>query len=151
MKVPRSVWITTAIGLGLLAAVWFVPLRKLYVIPTSPSIPFGVYWITPDAPVSSSDYVSVSESPLGIRLLKQAGVLGPASVTIVPGGFASGDFTWEYHPNAPEFGHEPWIPRDIAAGEVLLYGSHPASIDSRYFGPVPIHTMVRVIPLWQRQ
>ena len=44
-----------------------------------------------------------------------------------------------------------WTPRRmrLALGAIWLYGSHPLSWDSRYFGPVPTNSVRAVLtPLW---
>lgn len=91
--------------------------------------------------------------PSGMPILKRVGALAPQSVCVrdhvvrIDGAAVA---TTRTHDGA----HRPlpvWTPcRPLAEGELfLLSDTHPASFDSRYFGPIPASAVLGVAqPLW---
>ena len=135
----------------------------------SESVPIGLYAISPAAELSVNDLVLARPPeplasflsdggylPRGVPLLKRVAAL-PGQRVCRDGLSVSVDGV--HHADARErdrFGRE--LPfwsgcRVIADGEVfLLNWDNPASLDGRYFGPVPAASVVgRATPVWVRE
>lgn len=91
--------------------------------------------------------------PTGVPILKRVGAIAPQAVCVRNGivhidGTAVA--TVLMHDGAHRPLH-PWTPcRPLAEGELfLLSDTHPASFDSRYFGPIAASSVLGVArPLW---
>ncbi|MCR6700966.1 MAG: S26 family signal peptidase [Dokdonella sp.] len=157
----------TAAGLAALAWAAFVePVAHVVYNPT-PSVATGWYRIVPAdaAALRAGDVVLVrlpsaaadlaarrGYLPSNVPLLKRVGAVAPqrvcvlgASVTIDGVPAAAVLRTDRRGRPLPAWRHC----RALRAGEVFLLGTHPASFDSRYFGPIDASAMIgRAQPLW---
>lgn len=133
------------------------------------SVPVGLYAVHPAGPLSISELVVVRPPaplarflddgryvPMGVPLLKRIAAL-PGQTVCRSGA----EVTIDGERQAVARGHDRrgrplpvWAGcRTLMEGEVfLLNRDNPASLDGRYFGPLPTPTIVgRASPLWVRE
>lgn len=129
------------------------------------SAPVGLYRLHPDRRLTVGDLVAVRPPapiarvlaeggylPPGVPLLKRVAALAGTTVCRI------GDtVTIEGNPVGtarPRDRRGRALPvwtgcRTLHAGEVILLNPHPDSLDSRYFGPFPVASVLgRATPLW---
>ena len=164
----RRRWLTLLVGLGLAALAWpsvqTPPLRIVY--NASDSVPRGWYRIVPAASLHVGSIVLVKLPadiatlaaqrgylPERIPLLKRITAVAPQQVCAVQqlvriDGVAVASAL-------PADSHGSTLPswqqcRSLHQDELfLLSATHPASFDSRYFGPVPVAAVLGTAqPLW---
>ncbi|KRE12650.1 S26 family signal peptidase [Bosea sp. Root483D1] len=161
-------WSIIAVMLAGTAAVAFggvatVPVRLIW--NSSASVPLGLYTITPVERLTLSDLVAVrAPEPIerfmvargsiaaGVPLLKHVRALPGQtvcradSIITVDGAQMGAAFARDRH------GRELWNwqgCRKLAEGEVFLMNAASDSFDSRYFGSLPLRSVIgRAIPLW---
>lgn len=129
----------------------------------TPSLPLGVYWLRPGLPPVKGEIVDLAIPssaraliagrylPVGFRLLKR--------VVAVRGDYVC-LFDRQYRVNGVEIstiapvdsvgGALPIFSfcRDVPEGMAFVATSVPSSLDSRYFGPVPMDALTVARPLW---
>jgi conjugative transfer signal peptidase TraF len=173
-----STWLR-AIGAGLGAALTHAALTlaalQLYSVNTSPSLPLGLYRVVPAARPRIGDLVLVclppdvaaparargyltrgrcasGVEPLGKRIGAAAGdtVLVTSAGLVINGRSIPSTIPLRVDSHGRALPQLAGYRRGLRAGELWLVASgHPRSFDSRYFGPVSIHTVIAVMrPMW---
>jgi conjugative transfer signal peptidase TraF len=141
-----------------------VDLPTILVWNASPSAPIGLYAIRPIDSLASSELVVVSPPvalagfldargylPIGMPLLKRIAAL-PGQQICRRGAAIMIDGAVVASAHARDRIGRP-LPRwhgcrRIAAGDVFLLNRHRDSLDGRYFGPLPAHSIVgQAVPL----
>jgi conjugative transfer signal peptidase TraF len=165
MKVPALVG--TAVALAFLMAPLAIPRRPLLIWNASPSVPVGLYRVTPDPPRVGDlvvlrlppDMAALAASrrylPRSVYLLKPvAAVAGDlvcrfGAQLFVRGRYAA-DAAFADHDGNPM---PVWQGcRTLRAGEVFVLADHPSSFDSRYFGPLDSTAIVgSAVLLWRQR
>ena len=129
----------------------------------TPSLPLGVYWLRRDLPVVRSELVDFAVPapardlivdrylPAGFRLLKRVVAVEGDTVCFVDGRYrvngavistiAARDSQGR---TLPLFRYCGPVPR----GTAFVATPAPSSLDSRYFGPVPLDALTVARPLW---
>ncbi|KXF79415.1 peptidase [Paramesorhizobium deserti] len=154
------------VGTALIALpVWNAPTIRL-IWNASASVPVGLYRIVPADQLDVTDLAVVMPPddlagflderrylPKGLPLLKR--VLALAGTTVCRNGAEITAYGMTYGKARERDGQGRPLPvwqgcRTLRAGEVFLMNwDCPDSFDSRYFGPLPLTTVVgRAIPLW---
>jgi conjugative transfer signal peptidase TraF len=168
MAMTRRRWLTLLVGLGLAALAWpsvqTPPLR--IVCNASDSVPRGWYRIVPAASLHVGSIVLVKLPadiatlaaqrgylPERIPLLKRVGALAPQQVCIAQDivRIDSVAVANVLHADSQARALPVWQQcRSLHHYELfLLSTTHPASFDSRYFGPVPVAAVLGTAqPLW---
>lgn len=155
-----------SIGVAALCAPAVVQLRAQLVYNPSNSVPRGWYRIgSPDSlQVGGIVLVQLPADvaacaarrgylPTGVPLLKRIGAVAPQLVCVGEGAMRI-DGVLVAAVLAQDGAHRPmqsWARcRALANGELFLFSNvHPASFDSRYFGPVDASAVIgRAYPLW---
>lgn len=122
----------------------------LALINESVSLPRGVYFLAPGAPLgrgavvsaappaSARDYLTVRGAPADLRLLKRVAATGGDRVCAGPAVVSLPDREVAVRRNDRRGVRLPaWRQcRRLGPQEVFLLGDSPASFDSRHFGPV---------------
>lgn len=159
----------TGLGLAALCAPALVPFSARIVYNPSPSVARGWYRIGAAGGAASLRAGSLvlvrlpagvaalaaqrGYLPAGVPILKRIGAVAPQSVCIrgqavhVDGAAVATVLARD----GAQRPLQPWIPcRALVEGELfLLSNAHPASFDSRYFGPVDVSAVLGVAwPLW---
>ncbi len=166
VAVLRLLGLASAAGLLLVAPLVARPAPKL-LLNTTASAPIGLYWVDQDRP-GIGDLVVVDPPPALADWMARRGYL-PSNVPLLKELAATagqrvcgqaGQVTIDGRPVAVAQRRDrrgralrPFEGcRRLAAGEVfLLNASAPASLDSRYFGPLTADRVVgRATPLWTR-
>ncbi len=156
-----------AAGLAALAWAAFVPPVAHVVYNPTPSVAAGWYRIVPAdlAALRAGDVVLVrlppavaalaerrAYLPSNVPLLKRVGAVAPQRVCVLGASVNIDGVPAAAVLRSDRRGRPlpAWRQcRALQAGEVFLLGTHPASFDSRYFGPVPASTVLGVAhPLW---
>jgi conjugative transfer signal peptidase TraF len=130
----------------------------------SSSLPRGLYLLERGALPARGSIVSCPPPPGASRLIEARGYLPAGSALLkilvgLPGDFvqvaAAGVFVngWALGPVpvADRLGRtlEPFpLSRRLREGEAFVATGSPGSFDGRYFGPVPLSTLVVARPLW---
>lgn len=131
---------------------------------TTASAPLGFYALRPGMP-ALGEWVAIRPPPdlarwlairrylpLNVPLLKQVAAL-PGQFVCGRGGVLSIDGEPVAHTRAKDQRGRALAPfqecRRLVAGEIMLVNPQPDSLDSRYFGPLPLAGVVgRARPLW---
>lgn len=134
----------------------------------SDSAPRGLYLVEPALQVRPGDFVVVrlrrdaaafaaqrGYLPAGVPLIKRVAAIAPQSVCADGVGVRVDGESVAQTLNADAAGRPlpAWHGcRELANTEIFLLSAHPASFDSRYFGPVDgIQVVGRARPLWNRR
>jgi type IV secretory pathway protease TraF len=141
-------------------------------INTTPSVPMGLYrYITSATPIAHGELVVVPAVPFGrpwyarwVHLLKPvAGIPGDTACVDVTGlrmrypvhGHDAWPTVVDFGPVYQEHRGTPlpavWGCHEVQDGELFVASHEPRSLDSRYFGPVPLAQAHRVVPVWTWQ
>lgn len=156
----------TAASTGIIAlSAWWRPI-PLLVWNVSASVPVGLYAVRLPGRLTVDDLVVVRPPeplagmladrrylPGGVPFIKHIGAL-PGQTVCRQGDAISVDGTvraYARHQDHAGRSLPIWIGcRNIGQGEVfLLNAREPASLDSRYFGPLPSTAIIgRAVPLW---
>jgi conjugative transfer signal peptidase TraF len=134
----------------------------------SASVPIGLYAVRRAPPVHIGELVVIMPPtplahlfaarhylPLGVPLLKH--ILAVSGQTVCRNGLAISvdGITVGEALNRDRFGRAlpDWQGcRSLASGEVFVMNTPPDSLDGRYFGPLPLTTIVgRADPIWTRE
>lgn len=167
MRGRALVVLLTASGLAALAwANWIPPIAHVVYNPTD-SVPVGWYRIRSAdvTALAAGDIVLVrlppdaaqlaaqrGYLPANVPLLKRVGAVAPQRVCVL-GASVNIDGVPAaalLHADRRSRPLSAWRRcRVLQADEVFLLGVHPASFDSRYFGPVPVADVLGIAhPLW---
>ena len=163
------------VAMGLAIAFAFVllpawlPLPRFLVWNASASVPVGLYWVRPIAQLRHGDLVVVDPPEPLATLLVDRGYLGQhvpliKRVAALPGQIICRfgdrvliDGRLRARARARD-GLERALPvwqgcQVLRLSEVfLLNAEHPASLDGRYFGPLPQRSILgHAVPLWTRE
>jgi type IV secretory pathway protease TraF len=135
----------------------------------TPSVPRGFYrYDTSATPLQRWELVVVPTVPFGRpwyarwwRLLKPvAGIAGDMACVDGAGlhmrypipGWEEWQAVWEFGPVYQEHHGQSlpvvWGCHVVQDGEIFVASHEPRSLDSRYFGPVPLAQAHRVVPVW---
>ena len=162
----RAIIVTMLASAALVVApAWFAN-APAFIWNASASVPIGLYRLAPAERPAIGDYVVVSPPeplaaflaerrylPLGVPLIKR--VLGLAGATICRRGttIIAYDHAYGEARERDRLGRPlpSWQGcRRLAEGEIFLMNwDAPDSLDGRYFGPLPVSSIVaRALPLW---
>jgi conjugative transfer signal peptidase TraF len=166
MTVPRIIILSIAVGTVLvLAPLWSHP-NVRFIWNASASVPIGLYRIVPAARIGVTDLAVVMPPddlagflderrylPRGLPLIKR--VLATAGTTVCRSGTDILAYGAVYGQALARDTRGRSLPvwqgcRTLGPGEAFFMNwDSPDSFDSRYFGPLPVTTIVgRAIPLW---
>ena len=144
---------------ALLALAFFWAWSAGYRLNLTPSLPRGIYRLSPDAPTKGDlvsfclegefaalagerGYLLAGSCPSGLRpLLKRVAGLPGDTVDLESLALRSADSAGRPMPSVLEGG-------TIPPGLALVLADHPGSFDSRYFGLVPLNSLQRVEPVF---
>ncbi|MFK0209154.1 S26 family signal peptidase [Agrobacterium sp. NPDC090283] len=163
----RLAWVmvTYCSALATTASIFIDPAKKL-IWNASASVPVGLYWIVCADRLDVTDLAVVMPPddlasflderrylPRGLPLLKR--VLALSGTTVCRNGAEITAYGMTYGQARERDGQGRPLPvwqgcRTLRAGEAFFMNwDAPDSFDSRYFGPLPLSTVVgRAIPLW---
>jgi conjugative transfer signal peptidase TraF len=162
----RFILAISAIGVVLIAAPVFSISRPALIWNASASVPVGLYRVSPPTHIAVADLVAVMPPDelseflaergylaRGVPLIKRVLALPGTTVcrhgaTIVAYDHAYGQALERDRLGRPMPVWEGC--RQLRDGEVFLMNwNAPDSLDGRYFGPLPAHTIIaRAMPLW---
>ncbi len=163
MKVRPLLGMTIAVAL-IVAATVTQPPPLLVVWNASPSVPVGLYLVTKASP-RVGDLIALRLPPAIASFAARRGYLPTSAYLLKPIAAVAGDLVCRFGErvlvrgvlagiaedadadgNAMPFWHGCRI---LQTGEVFVLAGHPASFDSRYFGPLDTASIVgRVVLLW---
>jgi conjugative transfer signal peptidase TraF len=165
MTARRSILATTLAGVLAMLASDLVEARPLLVYNPSPSAPIGFYRIVPATDLRVGDMVVFRTPPLfaalfaergylprGVSLIKRVVAMAGMAVCEQDGQLAIGGA--HVADALPVDGHGRPMPiwrgcRALGKQEFFALMSYPASLDGRYFGPVPTALIIgKAVPLW---
>lgn len=153
-----------ALGLALLAAPSLGPERQALVWNASASVPIGLYFIAPPT-LDMGDYVLVRPTSSMQVLAEERSYIGAGVPLLKRIAAIAGD-------RVCRRGRVVWIAgrqalialasdtkgrqlpvwqgcHQLRDGQVFVLGTHPASFDSRYFGPLHAkHVIGTAVPIW---
>jgi conjugative transfer signal peptidase TraF len=155
---PRSIFgemmifICSWIGLALLTAPMLSPSPVHFLYNASDSVPRGLYVLEPASGLRAGDLVVVRPEreaaalaahrqylPIGVPLIKPVVAVAPQHVCVDAAGVRV-DGEWVAAVLAADTHGRPltaWSGcRQLENAEVFVLSTHPASFDSRYFGPI---------------
>ncbi len=129
----------------------------------TPSLPLGVYWLRPGLHAVKGDIVDLAIPwpaqaliagrylPVGFRLLKRVVALPGDHVCLSDRKYRVNGLTISTIASVDSEGRA--LPvfsfcGDVPQGLAFVATSVPSSLDSRYFGPVPIDALTVARPLW---
>jgi conjugative transfer signal peptidase TraF len=170
LPVARRLAVTVggAAFLTALGGVCLAPLASHLIVNLTPSLPRGLYWLSPHASCQRThvgDLVAFSVPPCVRELVAERGYLPPGALLVKPvaaeaedevctehgvleikgsafGAIATEDSAGRPLPHASLCG--PLAPRTV-----FVAAEHPKSFDSRIFGPIALSEIKgRVTPLW---
>lgn len=155
MRVPALLGIAPA--LVLLLAPLIISRRPSLIWNASPSVPIGLYLVTRAAP-RVGDLVVVGLPPFMAAFASSRGYLPLSVYLLKPVAGTAGDLVCRFGARVfvrrrlvalaarADSGGKPmpsWHGcRRLRSGEVFVLADHPASFDSRYFGPLDGSSMV---------
>lgn len=162
------VFILCWVGLALLIAPELKTPAVRVIYNASDSAPRGLYLVEPASQVRAGDLVVVrlrrdvaaltaqrGYLPAGVPLIKRVAAVAPQSVCADGAGVRVDGESVAQTLNADAAGRplSAWHGcRELADSEMFLLSAHPASFDSRYFGPVDRMQLVgRAQPYWNRR
>lgn len=165
----RRVLVAMGLAMALAALPDWLPLPRRLVWNASASVPIGLYWVRPIAQLRRGDLVVVDPSEPLATLLVDRGYLGqnaplikrvaalPGQIICRFGGRVLIDGRLRVRARARD-GLGRALPvwqgcQVLRLSEVfLLNAEHPASLDGRYFGPLPRRSILgHAEPLWTRE
>jgi conjugative transfer signal peptidase TraF len=155
MKVPAL--LGTAVALAFLMAPLAIPPRPLLMWNASPSVPVGLYRVTP-ASTRVGDLVVLRLPSLMAAFAAGRGYLPRTAYLLKPVAAIAGDLVCRFGAQVfvrgrfaaraalADHGGNPmpaWHGcRVLRSGEVFVLAHHPASFDSRYLGPLDATAIV---------
>jgi conjugative transfer signal peptidase TraF len=129
----------------------------------TPSLPLGVYWLRPGLPVAKGEIVDLAIPslaralivgrylPAGFRLLKRVVAVPGDRVCLSGGKYRVDDVTISTIASADSVGRALPVLSfcgTVPGGVAFVATPVPSSLDSRYFGPVPLSALTIARPLW---
>ena len=146
-------------GTLFVAVAWTRPAPSL-IWNASASAPIGLYRIDADAPPRLGDLVAIDPPPAlsaflarrgylprGLPLLKRVAAL-PGALVCRSGTFVTVDGAGAARALARDRANRPlpvWTGcRTVGRGELFLLNAAPDSLDSRYFGPLPVAGLIGI-------
>lgn len=129
----------------------------------TPSLPLGLYWLRPGPPVARGDIVDLPIPrpahdlivgrylPSGFHLLKRVVALEGDHVCLSGGRYRVNGEAISTIAGRDSLGRPLPVFRfcgPVPRGMAFVATSTPTSLDSRYFGPVPLDTLTVARPLW---
>jgi conjugative transfer signal peptidase TraF len=129
----------------------------------TPSLPLGIYWIRPDLPVARNEIVDFAIPapardliagrylPAGFHLLKRVVALEGDVVCFSDGHYRVNGVALS------KIAHEDSLGRclpvfdfcgRVPSGAAFVATPVSSSLDSRYFGPVPVSALTVARPIW---
>ena len=155
MKVSALLGI--AVALAFLIAPSLIPRRPLLIWNASPSVPVGLYRVTP-APPRVGDLVVLRLPSVMAAFAASRGYLPRSAYLLKPVAAVAGDLVCRFgaqvfvrgrfaaHAAFADHGGNPmpaWHGcRVLRSGEVFVLADHPGGFDSRYFGPLDATSIV---------
>jgi len=129
----------------------------------TPSLPLGVYWLRPGLhavkgdivdlaiPFSAQALIAGRYLPVGFRLLKRVVALPGDQVCLSDRKYQVNGVAISTIASVDSLGRA--LPvfsfcGDVPQGQAFVATPVPSSLDSRYFGPVPIDALTVARPLW---
>ncbi|MEO8211921.1 MAG: S26 family signal peptidase [Myxococcales bacterium] len=127
------------------------------------SLPLGLYWLRPELPITNGALVDFA-IPLNARrliadrylparfhLLKRVVALEGDVVCLADGRFVVNGFEISVIARRDSIGRP--LPKfefcgPVTPGTAFVATPVPSSLDSRYFGPVPLQVLTVTTPLW---
>ena len=151
--------------LALTAVIGFRALACHLSINVTQSLPPGLYWLSPSRqpargslvafplPASVRELVTARRYlPPSVLLLKRVVAVAGDAVCIAGSRYSANGIHLDAIAAADQAGRP--LPRPfpfcgvVPPGVVFVAGHGPSSLDSRYFGPVPLSTLTVAVPLW---
>ncbi len=129
----------------------------------TPSLPLGLYWLRPGLPITKGALVDFAIPPNArgliadrylparFHLLKRVVALDGDVVCVAHGRFLVNGLEISTIARRDSIGRP--LPAfefcgPVTAGTAFVATPVPSSLDSRYFGPVPLPTLTVATPLW---
>ncbi len=158
--------LTMLVGTALIALPVWKPSETRFIWNASASVPIGLYRIVPGNHVDVTDIAVVMPPddladflderrylPKGLPLLKRVLALGGTEVCRVGSAIIASDMSFGRARERDNQGRllPTWQScRMLADGEAFFMNwDSPDSFDSRYFGPLPVKTIVgKALPVW---
>lgn len=165
MTRPAAILVLGVAGLALGLATAVVSWPPVVIWNVTASAPIGLYLVQLTDQPRLGELVAVQPpprlagwldrrgaAPLGVLLVKRVAALAPSTACWTAGGLrVDGALIARLRPR-DRSGRRLPVPtgcRTLAPGEVLLLNDAPDSLDGRYFGPLPITSVVgRARPIW---
>jgi conjugative transfer signal peptidase TraF len=155
--------VATIAGLSAILIVGCCALASRLTVNVTPSMPRGLYWLRPGAPVRRDAVVSLGvpagarpladriSMPPTIQLLKRVVAMPGDRVCTDDNRYVVGDELVSLIAPRDQVGR-PLVPfafcGTVPAGLAFVAARGESSLDSRYFGPVPITDLTPAVPLW---
>lgn len=155
------------IGLAMLVAPCITHQRPLFIWNGSPSVPIGLYRIGQGSP-RVGDLVLIRLSPAVTILAARRGYLPKSVYLLKPVAAVGGDRVCRF--GSPVFVRGRFVGlataadglgrpmpawhrcRTLETEQIFVLADHPASFDSRYFGPLEAKAIAgRAFPVWSHQ
>ena len=137
-----------------------------FVLNETRSVPTGLYWLDRGEQVDVGDLIWFEVPPSVAELVHERGYIPPGGKLLKRIVAAEGE-RWCVHSDLSfvvakarhgvaflsDVHGKPLKPIDgcsiVPPGHVLVAGDHPRSFDSRYFGAIPIHSVIgEARPVW---
>jgi conjugative transfer signal peptidase TraF len=150
---------------ALTAVIGFRALARHLSINVTQSLPPGLYWLSPTRqpargllvaflpPASVRELVAARHYlPPSVLLLKRVVAVAGDVVCIADNRYSANGISLDVIAVADHAGRP--LPRPfpfcgvVPPGVVFVAGHGSSSLDSRYFGPVPLSTLTVAVPLW---
>ena len=129
----------------------------------TPSLPLGVYWLHPGLPIARGEIVDLAIPrpardliagrylPSGFHLLKRVVALEGDHVCLSNGQYRVNGQAISTIAARDSIGRPLPVFRfcgQVPPGMAFVATAAPSSLDSRYFGPVPLDALTLARPLW---
>lgn len=130
----------------------------------TPSLPLGIYWLRPTLPITRGEVVDLpippsyrvfvfsrGYLPREIHLLKRVVAVAGDHVCLVDGRYEVNGVVVSRIAEADSRGRRLVAFRFcgvVLPGLAFVATPAPSSLDSRYFGPVPLNTLTIARPVW---